>query len=204
MALTNLNNQLHWIPADLPIVDFKQDLIKDFSPNFVAHTARAFQSQRLTVETENYETSTWIENLTASQQKLKDYIEKFLPFDKLINIKINNPIRTGGMHYDLVDKDCNKELLNHHLSLEPTGYRLVLTGKKQGDLVVKVNNISVQTTLPDTTDWYILGHAITPHRLKNFDEDRLIVFCHGWINQEKHKELLAKSVEKYSQYAVYS
>jgi hypothetical protein len=204
MALTNLNNQLHWIPADLPIVDFKQDLIKDFSPNFVAHTARAFQSQRLTVETENYETSTWIENLTESQQKLKDYIEKFLPFDKLINIKINNPIRTGGMHYYLVDKDCNKELLNHHLSLEPTGYRLVLTGKKQGDLVVKVNNISVQTTLPDTTDWYILGHAITPHRLKNFDEDRLIVFCHGWINQEKHKELLAKSVEKYSQYAVYS
>jgi hypothetical protein len=204
MALTNLNNQLHWIPADLPIVDFKQDLIKDFSPNFVANTARAFQSQRLTVETENYEISNWIENLTESQQKLKDYIEKFLPFDKIINIKINNPIRTGGMHYDLVDKDCNKELLDHHLSLEPTGYRLVLTGKKQGDLVVKVNNISVQTTLPDTTDWYILGHAITPHRLKNFDEDRLIVFCHGWINQEKHKELLAKSVEKYSQYAVYS
>jgi len=204
MAQPNLkSNQLHWIPADLPVIDFKEELIKDFDPNFVATTAKAFQSQRLTVVTENYKTSTWIENLTDSQKKLKEYIEKFLPFDELINIKINNPIRTGGMHYDLVDKDCNKELLDHHVSLEPSGYRLILTGKPN-DLIVKVNGIPIHTIVPDTTDWYILGHAITPHCLRNFDKDRLIVFCHGWINQEKHKEILARSLAKYSQYAVYS
>jgi hypothetical protein len=205
MALLNLKNkQLHWIPADLPIVDFKEELIRDFSSEFVADTATAFQSQRLTIATKNYETSTWIENLTDSQKKLKEYLEKFLPFDKIINIKINNPIKLGGMHYDLVEKHCNKDLLDHHLGLEPTGYRLVLTNKKPGDLVVKINGIPIQTTVPDTTDWYILGHAITPHRLRRFDKDRLIVFCHGWINQEKHKEILIRSIEKYSQYAVYS
>ena len=78
MVPLNLKNkQLHWIPADLPIVDFKEELIRDFSSEFVADTAKAFQSQRLTIATQNYETSTWIENLTDSQKKLKEYIEKF-------------------------------------------------------------------------------------------------------------------------------
>jgi hypothetical protein len=146
------NNQLHWIPVDLPNVDFKQELIKDFIPNFVGNTSGAFQSQRLTLETKNYKTTTWLSDLTESQKKLKEYIEKFLPFDEIINIRINNPIKIGGMHYDLVDKNCNKDLLDHHLRLEPTGYRLILTGGKQGDLVVKINNLPVQVTVPDTTD----------------------------------------------------
>jgi hypothetical protein len=197
------NNQLHWIPVDLPNVDFKQELIKDFIPNFVGNTSGEFQSQRLTLETKNYKTTTWLSDLTESQKKLKEYIEKFLPFDEIINIRINNPIKIGGMHYDLVDKNCNKDLLDHHLRLEPTGYRLILTGGKQGDLVVKINNLPVQVTVPDTTDWYLIGHAITPHRLKKFDENRLIVFCHGWINEKKHKEIMDRSIEKYSQYAIY-
>ena len=200
---------ISWLPIDLPKFEYSQEVVEDFKKSKTFMPLRGgFEALRLTTKTsENYGIEQWRPDLSESQCKLRDYIDEHLPFDQLINIKIHHPTRTrpdDQFHYDFVSPDKNPELYEHNKNVEPCGYRLILQGHRTGELRVIANDKSIVPVMPMDTDWYVLGHTNTAHSNIGYPEDRYIVFCHAWINKEKHQELLERSLVKYKDYAIIS
>jgi hypothetical protein len=195
---------LSWLPIDLPKINFNDKIIEDFTNDFIPETAQAFQAQRLTSHAPDYGVAEWRSDLTINQQRLAEYINDHLPFDRLVNIKVHHPRRKGNTHIDFASPDKNLELYNHNAAHEPCGYRFVLNGNRQGDLCTHTASGIVYPTLPDDTDWYVVGHTNVPHSITHDCPDRYIVFCHAWINKEKHDKLLQQSLEKYRDFAVWN
>jgi hypothetical protein len=198
-----------WMPVDLPMFEYGKEVIEDFkqAKTFMP-LGSIFEAQRLTTKTsENYGIETWLPDLTDSQRKLADYIDQYLPFDHLINVKIHHPTKTrpaDHFHYDFAFPEKNPELYQHNQDMEPCGYRLILQGNRTGDLRIIKNDQSVVPILPPNTDWYVLGHTSTPHSNIGYPADRYIVFCHAWINKQRHTELIERSLAKYKNYTVFA
>lgn len=205
-----MSKDLFWIPADLPVFDHKDDLVKLYVQDYQNQkVARAFGSQMFTRRVENYAVSEFKSGYSESHKHLYDYINKYLPYDNLVNIKIHNNIKQGSAHLDFVFPEKNKELYLNNTSNEPCGYRMVIAGSRQGHLFVDrpKDDGSVERlypTLPDSTDWYILNSTSAYHGLEGVNPDRYILFCHAWINKDKHDEILKRSLEKYSSYAIWA
>ena len=196
---------LLWIPADLPLYEDRQMLVDNYVQEFKnSVVAKAFGSQQFTNSVENYAHSQFKEQYKATHQSLFDYIDQNLPFDHLVNIKIHRQLREGRAHIDFISPDNNPQLFENNNTNEPCGYRMVIAGVRQGQLYIdKSNGERVFPKLPDTTDWYILGHTNALHGLKGFDADRHILFCHAWINPERHSKIIESSLAKYKDYAVW-
>ena len=197
--MTNYKN-ISWIPVDIPLIDFKDELINEFSSFYPTY---AREAQRLTVHRDNYGKTTWLNNLSSTQAKLKEYIDINLPFTDLVNVKIQRLFTNDVFHYDFMSPDNNKELYQHNTLVEPCGYRFVLSGTRHGDLVIVENDVHHYPELPIETDCYVLGHTNSLHSCVNFKPDRYIVFCHGWVDIEKHYSILDRSLKKYQDFAVY-
>lgn len=195
--------KLHWIPADLPVFDNKQGIIADYTKDFIPEKAKVFWAQKLTEEIDGYHKVGWKSRLTENQKQLASYIDSNLPFDNLVNIKIHHPRIMGDMHIDFAEPHRNKELFLQNRSMEPCGYRMVLAGNRKGDLGVKTSKGIVYPELPESTDWYIIGGTQTPHTHVVVNPERYIVFCHAWINEEQHNQILKQSLEKYYDYAIW-
>jgi hypothetical protein len=197
---------LLWIPADLPRYADRQMLVDNYVQEYKnSAVARAFGSQQFTEAVENYAQSQFKESYRSTHQSLFDYLDQHMPFDHLVNIKIHRQLREGRAHIDFLFPENNPQLYENNNSNEPCGYRMVIAGVRQGQLYIdKSNGERVFPTLPETTDWYILGHTTALHGLKGYDDTgRHILFCHAWINAERHSSILQNSLAKYSDYAVW-
>lgn len=196
----NIYNNISWIPIDVPPMAFKQELISEFGSFY---TTYARQAQRYTKHKDDYGVTTWNDNLTDVQEQLKAYVDAHLPFTDLVNIKLQRLFTNDVIHYDFMSPDKNEALYYHNRAVEPCGYRFVLSGTRQGDLSIIEDDVSYFPTLPEDTDCYALGHTNSLHACVNFKPDRYILFCHGWIDVEKHYAILERSVQKYKEFAVY-
>lgn len=198
-------SKLLWIPADLPLFADKAELLNSYQVDYVNEKkARAFNSQQLTKHTDNYGISVYKDKYVESHKCLFDYITDHMPYTDLVSVKIHNQARQGKTHLDFTVPGNNMDLYNHNHELEPCGYRMVIAGTRQGHLYIEQRDgTRIFPTLPESTDWYILGHTNAPHGLEGVDADRYILFCHAWINEEQHNQILKRSIEKYSEYAVY-
>jgi hypothetical protein len=193
-----------WIPADLPKFENSLQLVESYTCEYQNQkVARAFDSQQFTVRTENYQPTEFKQQYRDSHHYLINYIEQHLPFDYLVNIKIHRPARQGQTHIDFGSPRRNLELYQNNNSLEPCGYRMVIAGRRNEHLYVEKNKEVIYPYLPDTTDWYIIGSTNVPHGLNGIDTDRFILFCHGYINKEKHHSILSRSIDKYKDYAIW-
>jgi hypothetical protein len=194
---------LFWLPLDLPKFEYSDEIIADFNGK-IATNAPAFLAQKLTENGSPYAKSNWRNDLTASQSKLKEYIDAHLPFDDIVNIKVHHPNSKGSLHIDFVVPKDNPEFFKHNEENEPCGYRLVLSGARSGDLIIKNSSGNQYPQLPEDTDWYIIGFTNVLHSITHRCPNRYIIFCHGWINKEKHDIIINRSLEKYKDYAVWS
>ena len=196
-----------WMPIDLPVFDMKDELVNDFSVDFIADAKDYDVRGQLFLEhSNNYSISKVKEGLTNSQNHLIDYCKTNLPFTDLVNIKIHH-IKTTGMklHIDFGDPEKNLELFNHTNEHEPCGFRMIIKGTKSGDMVVSTNDKIIVPTMPDETDWYALNYTEGLHGSNPSStdiDDRYVLFCMGWIDKDKHKELINRSIDKYSDFIV--
>jgi hypothetical protein len=200
--------RLHWLPIDIPKFEYCKEIVQDFKCEFIPPSALAFAAQRLTVcdsneDYHNYKDATWRNDLTYSQQKLKEYVDLYLPFTKLVTIKMHNVIKESTWHIDFRSPDRNPELYTHNQQFEPCGYRIVIQGSRSGELEVRVKDDILRPTMPEDTDCYVLGHTTTLHTNTGIPKDRYILFCHGWVDPVKHENLIARSLKKYEQYAIW-
>jgi len=196
-----------WMPIDLPVFDMKDELVNDFSVDFVADAKDYDVRGQLFLEhSNNYSISKVKEGLTNSQNHLIDYCKTHLPFTDLVNIKIHHITTTGmKLHVDFGDPEKNLELFKHTNEHEPCGFRMIIKGTKSGDMVVSTNDKIIVPTMPDETDWYALNYTEGLHGsnpLSTDIDDRYVLFCMGWIDKDKHKELINRSIDKYSDFIV--
>jgi hypothetical protein len=86
-------------------------------------------------------------------------------------------------------------------TIEPGGYRLVLKGNIDS-LWVNDNKKWIQTRLPSVPCCYVINATAGYHKL-NHDLNRETIYIRGYIDEDRHRELITRSLAKYQDYAVY-
>lgn len=200
---------LLWLPIDIPqlSIDQKESLFNNYQKDYTSDTAKAMDSQMFTerLTSERYSISKFKEDYYHTHGFFFDFVNTHLPFDQLINVKIHAQYRDSTKsHIDFVKPEDAPALFTNNVSNEPCGYRMVIFGSRKGALHIENSKGAViYPELPETTDWYCLGSTNVFHSVRTLDPGRMIIFAHGWINAEKHKEIIDRSLMKYPDYAIW-
>lgn len=124
-----------------------------------------------------------------------------LPFDKIT--VLTHKIQEQKVRYHIdVYPEMNFEPgeYDHIRNNEPAGYRILLKGGL--DRVDVFNGQRwVTAQLPSSPGCYILNSTQALHRV-NDDPGREIIYVRGFLNLDRHKELLDRSYAKYKDYAI--
>jgi hypothetical protein len=89
----------------------------------------------------------------------------------------------------------------HIRSNEPCGYRIVINGVLE-KLHVKTNDNWVVAKLPYTPICYLINSTTLYHKVDD-DPTRETIYVRGWIDREKHNNLIDTSLKKFKEYAIY-
>ena len=204
---------INFMPIDMNIVLDKQEVID----NFEKTTDYWYWSfEKLThSKGGKYGKNDFTDKAKEKYPKLVEYISH-LPYTHLSNVKINFQTAAVKAHIDfqpenqhlarMADKkfDPNEgiDLYKDSLNYEPCGYRIVIKGAPD---VVKIHRGEeiVTTHLPDDTHTYVINQSSGLHSVVD-DPGRITVYTTGFINEDKHNNLLEESLNKYSKYAIWS
>tara|TARA_B100000029_G_scaffold194408_1_gene192465 strand:+ start:725 stop:1294 length:570 start_codon:yes stop_codon:yes gene_type:complete len=188
---------INYIPVDIGQSLDKTEILDNFTP----HKDWNFWSFEKLTETKGgkYGKNEITEIAKGKYPKLCDYISH-LPFTYISNVKINIQMEEVKPHIDFVAPNEGVELYNNNLENEPSGYRIVVKGKND---VLKLHiNDEVKTCyMPTDTDCYVINHTSGKHSLDN-DNGRVTVYISGFINKDKHLDILNKSKNKYKKYMI--
>jgi len=127
-----------------------------------------------------------------------------LPCKSILKLKLNVQIGPVATHLDI---DRNKwlddiETFNKWLSVEPAGYRVLISGAKENTLFTVLNNKKVYPTIPEDTNTYVFHSSSFLHGVED-DPGRKLVYMNLEIDETKHQKLLEDSLNKYRDYAIF-
>ena len=147
-----------------------------------------------------YWNSTFIFKETIKKNNFDKVIEQ-LPFDKIRHLQYKIQQQTVDSHVDVYpEMKFAPGEYKHILDTEPAGYRFVVKGEIDS-LEIFNGKEYVVAALPKVPCGYILNSTSAIHRVKE-DESRTTIYIRGWLNKERHLELLKRSYEKFSSYVV--
>ena len=183
-------------------IDIGQSLNKsEILDNFTPHKGWNFWSFEKLTESKGgkYGKNNITEKAKNKYPKLCEYISH-LPFTHISNVKINIQMEKVTPHIDFVTPKEGLDLYKNNLNNEPCGYRIVVKGKND---VLKLHiNEEVKTCyMPADTDCYVINHTSGKHSIDE-DTGRVIVYVSGFIDKDKHLDILNKSIKKYSEYII--
>ena len=137
-----------------------------------------------------------------------DFIEwtKMLPIKEYINLKLHYQHRVQGVpvHVDLLQPMRDIDHYHHLHFNEPAGYRVITHGAmKDVTYIWDENKEKVYCNMPEdgSTNTYLMNYSTCMHGVDP-DPGRGILFFQITLDQEKHREIVRKSIEKYDDYAV--
>ena len=124
-----------------------------------------------------------------------------LPFIKITTLTYKEQKGIVGEHVDVYPEMIFQPNEIEHIKLnEPSGYRIVISGST--DSIEIFNGVEwVVAQAPQTPCCYVLNSTSARHRIKE-DIGRKMIYIRGFLNREKHLELLSKSYKRYKDYAV--
>lgn len=175
----------------------------------------------------------WQQNARRLFPNLIDWIDQYFPFEHKLHVKLSRAKGDVLPHTDAHDFDNDnfqgyfivegqkvrtpqklnitksQDMLQHQIENEPCGYRFIVNGSRNSLYMCK--NESGQEkyycTIPNETDSWVLNNCSQPHGVDlqkpGIDDDRIIGQITGIVDVNKHKDLLARSRQKYKQYVVY-
>ena len=128
---------------------------------------------------------------------------KQLPLEKITTLTHKIQQRQVGSHVDVYPSmTFGDGELDNIKDNEPSGYRFVVNGKVDS-IEVFDGKEWVTATLPSVPCCYLLNSTIGKHRVKE-DVNREIIYVRGFINSKQHQELIARSLKKYKDFAIYA
>jgi len=198
---------IHYLPIDLP----KLESSEMFSLDGFVESKNPYYGLHLNAfDVHNKE---WHPIMLKNWFFVKEYIEKYLPIKKFYIVRISKQLMDIGKHYDYGKPNnisgvsdsketiYNKELADHYDNLtSPYGYRLVLEGRNN-ILTIHNNSAEYESKLPVFTNCYCINSIETKHSTK-MDDNRWVVFIHGWLDEKRHDELINRSLIKYKDYVI--
>jgi len=150
---------------------------------------------------QGYWDASFISEETIKQTQFDKILDQ-LPLTKITRLFHKIQTKSVVSHLDCQDdmiyEDGEYEYLK---SIEPGGYRLVLSGSPKA-LWVFDNKEWRNVTLPSVPCCYVLNATAGYHKL-DMDPGRETIYMRGYVDELKHQELLKRSFEKYKDYAVY-
>lgn len=216
-------SKIRFLPLDLPKFEYKEKVLKEFEPDqefyfwyeqYITHRDRAIPFHDPMP-------------IKPVHKELVDYVLEHFPFKGIVLFKLVRANRDVKPHVDdnYVDfhgpsKDYNlitKEFRDHQLNTEPCGYRMVISGDRgslyltdgapeviDGKLTYGEITQHQSSYVPEETDCFALKTYGSMHGVKKTEDDdnRLLLFVVGWLDEQRHRELIQRSYEKYKQYAV--
>lgn len=132
-----------------------------------------------------------------------DKIIKQLPFNRIRNLQYKTQRKEVIPHLDVhTTMLFEPGELDHIKETEPAGYRFVLNGQVDS-LEVFNGQEWITATVPTVPCCYLINSTRALHRVKE-DKDRKTVYIRGYLDPDKHAALIARSWNKYNEYAIKS
>jgi len=207
------NHDIAYSPIDLPRYDPRGEIEAGFSTDFASPV---WTQDRLT---ENYATDglpystprEWLPEAKARFPRLIDFVDEHLPFREKCIAKIiySAKDKNLGFHVDIGRFDhVDLDYYDHQYRFAPCAYRVVLGGQYQKVLFYASRPDAPRekwtwSELPMETSTFVhssvdsLHGAVYDHSVKRF-----ILLIHGWVDLQRHYELLTRSREKYEKYVI--
>lgn len=147
-----------------------------------------------------YWTTTIVSDNEANEAGLTQVLSQ-LPFDRITIVTHKVQEQPVGAHVDVYPNMIFEGNEYEHIcNTEPAGYRILLKGNLD-KLEVFNGRQWVTAQIPSSPGCYILNSTTALHRV-NDDPGREIIYVRGFLNVERHKELLNRSYEKYKDCAI--
>jgi hypothetical protein len=106
-----------------------------------------------------------------------------------------------AQHYDYYPGDTPSDEYKHIVQHEPAGYHIVLNGKCDS-LEIHNGKEWLNPILPKAPIAYLLSLTSCLHRVKK-DHLRQTLYIKGFLDIEKHNQLIERSLKRYGDIAIY-
>jgi hypothetical protein len=215
---------IRFLPLDLPPFEYKQKVLDTFNPS----TEFYFWGEEYIAERDrDIPLHIPMPIRKNVHPELVNYVQTYFPFTEITLLKLVRANKDVKPHVDdsYVDykgpsKDYNlisKEFRDHQVETDPCGYRLVIAGDRKslyvcdgapnvvdGELIYGEHTNKKYCEMPADTDCFVLKSYGSMHGVDKTinDENRLLLFVIGWLDTEKHTNLIKKSMRKYNKYAI--
>lgn len=205
METEEIFKEVAFVPIDLPPFEFGDTIYKTFSAEM---NYGWWEAVRLFAENPTFAAITeWSETAKKNYEPLMNYIVNFLPYDSFIHAKLMKAKVPAPPHLDFRFPEKHPEVYQMTQKYEPAAYRIVIHGSRRGKLFLCNKETSdpqnyIFPELPMDTDVYAMPYTNQYHGTF-FEPDRLIVIVQGYLNPQKHLELLKKSLKRYKNYVIY-
>jgi hypothetical protein len=194
-------SKLLFLPVNAtPLPDIRELLVEDKAKSYFS----AWNFRRLTRKQDTaYLPNDWDPELRSARPDLIAWFDQ-LPWMGLRNVKLNYQTKASVAHVDFADPSKDPELWDNNHRCEPCGYRILVRGKRTGDLWVKRSDGSqVYCTIPDDSDTYLLDHTSGIHGVDYDPDGRWTIYCQFDIDPVRHQILLQRSLERFGDLAIY-
>jgi hypothetical protein len=149
----------------------------------------------------------WKSEFTQGFPEIVAHIEQ-LPFKKLAYVSLTQNFSAIPPHRDITPKFKMHE---NDFSLavemfernEPALYRIVYYGDSSNYFFVGSPENRVYTRLPASTGTFAMGGVNAYHGTEMSPQPKILAFVTGLLDEEKHQDLVARSYEKYKEYAIF-
>ena len=194
MAVT----KLYYTPIDFYNHLDKKEILENFNP---AVDWNFWSFEKLTEDSNGkYGANKFKTSALENFPNLCSYILT-LPFTDISNVKINFQKQEAVPHIDFVSPEQGQELYQNNLDNEPCGYRIVVKGKSDA-VKLHIGDSTKTCRMPNDTSLYVIDSSTIKHSVDE-DKDRITVYITGFIDKDKHKQLIENSLLKYKDYAIY-
>ena len=214
-------DDLLFLPLDIPPIPDKQLILDAFrgTERYVWWDEQILLGNKDYTKPLGYP-EPWNE-CASSYQSLIKHIETYLPFEWFSFVRLARAHKPVGLHIDdnfevppfPHHKAITKELKSHHLDNEPIGYRIILSGSRDTfyfckDIDLTYQNHPIQkkhyVKIPESTDFFLIKNYQQPHGVdtNEDDNDRIVGFLLGKVNVTEHKNLIARSLQRYNDYVL--
>ena len=99
-------------------------------------------------------------------------------------------------HIDFTTPEINQSLYDHTQSNEPCGYRMLISGTVGKFFVVDGAGVKTYGVTPPETNTFVMRASDGIHGADQ-DQNRMILYFQGILDQDKHRQILERSYQKY-------
>ena len=191
-----MTTNLLWCPIALP--KFPVDnFLREVEPLVVSQTkwSDAWDAADISHE--------FLQTLRENYSELNFWFN-LLPCKSILKLKLNVQIGPVVVHLDINHNKWLEEIetFNKWVSLEPAGYRVLISGARTNTFFAMLDNKKIYPTMPEDTDTYVFHSSSLLHGVED-DPGRKLLYMNLEIDESKHQKLLEDSLNKYRDYAIF-